>query len=562
MDLDFGSDAPEDEDVDQGAGRSEAADENDVTQMDDDESMNDSEDGMEEGSLAPTRSVRSSRSPEPVEDEDESREFPEHAERSPLQEGADNCPYYDMIPTIAAPQATHINCIVTTRNLRWFFTGGQDGYIRKHDFHQSITGKVPLTVAQKHPFVDTVQKSGVLLSYWENDEGEDDESATAAPPSSLEKTLSPVFCLAVQRDGMWILSGQYGGGINLQSVRVEEGKTVATLRSHTAAVSALCLSRDEQSLLSGGWDKQIYDWDLQTGKTRRNFVAGNKITGQVSTIALRPENAPAIDMSLAKPPTHNNSLATLVTEKSVADGAAPKTAGSPASSISFDPLFDEEDDDEGPTLPETIDASTASINGAPTPAGTTKAPVSASSVNNDPSSAPPPDTSNTVFLSACIDGTMSIWDRRQSDAISRIPLPAGVPPWCMSACWSLDGESFYCGRRNQTVEEYSLRANMTVPARTIKLPYNSGPVSCVTAMPNGRSLICASADNVRMYDLLRDDTSGGMPFMIVPGHHGGVISDFWVDETCRFAFSTSGNRGWDGISTEVVLGYEIKPAGR
>lgn len=550
MDLDFGSDMPEDE-----ADRGETQDEVEATNGDDDESMADSNDGDagDEESQGASRSMRSSRSPEPVdEDEDENESVRESFEKPVVQPGADTCSFYDMTPTIAAPQATHINCVVTTKNLRWVFTGGQDGYIRKHDFHQTITGKVPLTVAQKHPFVDTVQKSAVLLSYWENDEVDDDPVSLPTAGQAGEKTLSPVYCLAVQKDAMWMLSGQYSGNIKLQSIRVEEGKTISTLRAHTSPVSVLQLMHDERSLLSGGWDKQIYDWDLETGKSRRNFVAGNKITGQVSTIALRPENAPAIDLAFTRPQTTES----IPPVKE--DLGLPK-ASSPASSNSFDPLFDEEDE-EAQALPP-VTASVPDLNGTANENGGDAADAArVDDDGGDDANAGGARGSEDVFLSACIDGTMSIWDRRQSNAVARIPLPAGVPPWCMSACWSLDGESFYCGRRNQTVEEYSMRANMTQPLRTIRLPNNSGPVTSVSAMPNNRSLICASADNVRLYDLKA--TSSGMPFLIVPGHHGGVISQFWVDRSCRYAFSTSGNRGWDGLSTEVMIGYEIKPANK
>lgn len=538
MDLDYANDLQEDVENETLTHHSDPAEEGEGSQVGDDESMGNSNDGMDNDSPAALRSMRSSRSPEmPAAEDAEPDSLGDTAERSLLQAGTDSCPYYDMTPTIAAPQATHINCLVTTRNLRWYFTGGQDGYIRKHDFHQTITGKVPLTVAQKHPFVDTVQKSGVLLSYWENEEDDSDATNLTANGQQAEKALSPVYCLAVQRDALWMLSGLYTGGINLQSVRVEEGKIVSTMTAHKGPVSVLQLMRDERSLLSGGWDKQIYDWDLETGKTRRNFVAGNKITGQVSSIALRPENASALDMSNARPLTAEPAQ---LQEPKVEVGIDPPAA-SPASSNSFDPLFDE-DDEPTPALPQTINP--AALEAETAPNGQTQ---------SDNVEGP-----EEVFLSACIDGTMSIWDRRQSTAIARIPLPPNVPPWCMSACWSLDGDSFYCGRRNQTVEEYSMRANMTLPIRTIKLPNNSGPVTSVTAMPNNRSLICASADNVRMYDLKA--TNSGMPFLIIPGHHGGVISQFWVDRTCRYAFSTSGNRGWDGLSTEVLIGYEIKPA--
>jgi transcriptional activator SPT8 len=43
----------------------------------------------------------------------------------------------------------------------------------------------------------------------------------------------------------------------------------------------------------------------------------------------------------------------------------------------------------------------------------------------------------------------------------------------------------------------------------------------------------------------------------VPGHRTGVISALHIDPACRFMISTAGNRGWEGASTEVMLGYEI-----
>lgn len=48
-----------------------------------------------------------------------------------------------------------------------------------------------------------------------------------------------------------------------------------------------------------------------------------------------------------------------------------------------------------------------------------------------------------------------------------------------------------------------------------------------------------------------------MPFLIVPGHRTGVISQLYMDTACRYMISTGGNRGWEGANTEVLLGYEI-----
>jgi len=77
---------------------------------------------------------------------------------------------YDIVPTIAAPHSTSINAVTTTPDMRWVFSGGADGYIRKFNWIDTVNGKVMLTVAQRHPFVDSVTKAGVLMSYWENEE--------------------------------------------------------------------------------------------------------------------------------------------------------------------------------------------------------------------------------------------------------------------------------------------------------------------------------------------------------------------------------------------------------
>ena len=75
---------------------------------------------------------------------------------------------YDIVPTVAAPHSTSINAVVSTPDLRWVFSGGSDGYIRKFNWIDTANGKSMLTVAQRHPFVDSVTKAGVLVSYWEN----------------------------------------------------------------------------------------------------------------------------------------------------------------------------------------------------------------------------------------------------------------------------------------------------------------------------------------------------------------------------------------------------------
>lgn len=86
---------------------------------------------------------------------------------------------YDIVPTIAAPHSTSINALTATPDMRWVFSGGSDGWVRKFNWVDTVNSKSMLTVAQRHPFVDSVTKAGVLMSYWENDESSGISSSTS-----------------------------------------------------------------------------------------------------------------------------------------------------------------------------------------------------------------------------------------------------------------------------------------------------------------------------------------------------------------------------------------------
>lgn len=592
-----------------------------------------------------------------------------------------DAPLYDIVPTMAAPQATSINAMAITPDLRYWITGGSDGYIRKYDGMGTINGKQQLTVAQRHPFVDSVVKAGMLMSYWENEE--------PAPPNARaeERVLSPVYSLAIQSEALWLLSGLESGGINLQSVRHDEGKRIHCLREggHTNAVSVLQLASDEKSVLSGSWDKTVLDWDLNTGNVLRRFEGSG---AQISAIELRPASGAPIpaeaseieiksDTFFAESKPRVNGFFTNGTADGVDAahapvndmGAAPDASGSPEHESLFGSpagsLFGDndtmggggggafgDDDDEfsramdmglhddhsgdftmgdtdmaggssldmgvpsaTETLPPTQDGpgptqadSHGDIANSDTMTGDTardmsmdftQAPTTTETTVPPPSSAPlpptqPPDaplpttshpngrtspalvftsaahpphtdhtqSSTSTFLSAAIDGTIRIWDRRAPDPVARINNRRGVPPWCMGACWSPDGNWIYAGRRNGTVEEYSIHraASAWQPERVLKFPAGSGAVSAVRPMANGRHLVCASHDILRLYDL-RDNSAvkhSKVPFIIIPGPpRAGVVSGLYIDPTSRIMISIAGTRGWDGTSTEVLIGYEI-----
>lgn len=476
---------------------------------------------------------------------------------------------YDIVPTMAAPQNTSINSLTATPDMRWVFSGGADGYIRMYNWVETANGKVPLTVAQKHPFVDSVMKAGSLTTYWENE-----ESSVRTPPAQSAdepKDLSPVYSLAVHHQALWLLSGLESGGINLQTCRHQAGTRITTLREHTSAVSVLDLAQDELSFLSGSWDKTIHDWDLNAGKVKRSFRGSGS---QISAIERRPESSipvPTIteDQALSNTFSTNNADKPTLNGASLPNGtSAPNRRGSkntengtedaaasPDGSLFGDDsgsLFGDNDDagngngrsnhfddddefskaiasgiqqneqdanadaanqsqdvdmadaadpnsqlqgsaaaldtanDAGPDDPSASLPEQPIANGLPHSEEMT----ANTSASLDPNVAPA-QTSSTTFLDASIDGTIRLWDRRMSNPIARLLPPRGTPPWCMAACWSPDGNTIYAGRRNQTVEEYSVHKGwrMSVPERTLRFPAESKAVSAVKMMPNGRHLV-------------------------------------------------------------------------
>jgi transcriptional activator SPT8 len=403
----------------------------------------------------------------------------------------------------------------------------------------TINGKTLLTVAQRHPFVDSVVKAGVLMSYWDNEEpvsktpGED-------PP------LSPVYSLAVQSQALWMLSGLESGAINLYSVRHDEGRRLFSMQKHKSAVSVLTMSQDEKSVLSGSWDKSVIDWDLNTGQVKRTFDGRG---GQISAIEVRPASSLPVPEESGEPVKVNGTFSSNNEEKprlngdslpglngTAGDGDGLQDApGSPADSLFGDggdsnSLFGETTGDNAPSggnfgdeddefsralameNTDQVDSQGDLTMGQSTEAPAVQPPAveeptetvpetqvngSTNLFNEDkeekPSIVPETQdavaTSDSTFLAASMDGTLQVWDRRQPNPIAKIPTRTGVPPWCMAACWSPDGNYIYAGRRNGTVEEFSLHKGLREAERTFKFPAGSGAVSAVRAMPNGRHLI-------------------------------------------------------------------------
>lgn len=66
---------------------------------------------------------------------------------------------YEITPIISAVHPCGINGFATTKNSKWLFTAGEDGFIRKFDIVSSLNGNSSLTGVQRHGLVDSIQKA-------------------------------------------------------------------------------------------------------------------------------------------------------------------------------------------------------------------------------------------------------------------------------------------------------------------------------------------------------------------------------------------------------------------
>lgn len=431
---------------------------------------------------------------------------------------------YTIYPTAAIPIQTHVHSLTMSKGLKYLFLGGDDGYIRKFDFLNSIEGKLSLTILQKHSLVESISNAGILVSYWENEIPQRRKDIKLTKNGKeYEPMVSPVHALEVQNECLFLLSGLQNGGITLQGCRYMEGSISHYFSKHTSVVNQLRLNDKEDKFISGGWDKQILEWDLNTGDCVNEFKGS---VAQLSSLEFRPLfSTVAIDSLVEKEPFQKQEQ---IQQKD----------------DDMDSLFGDEDEEE-----KRMDFDTQSDD---------RNRQEKQSMQEISKNTLKTSCDESIFLTSSINGSIHVWDRR-TPAKPVVDLQRGlqVPPWCMSACWSMDGDRIYAGRRNAVVEEFDLKMGVK-PSKTLKFPSISGPVSCVRAMPNNRHVLCASNDNIRIYDVNQyTKSSSNTPFLIVPGHHGGMISNLYVDPTCRFLVSTSGNRGWQGQSTDTTLIYEI-----
>ncbi|KAJ8700320.1 Transcription factor spt8 [Pleurotus ostreatus] len=502
---------------------------------------------------------------------------------------------YTVEAICALPHPGPTNALAATPCMLHLLTGSDDGYIRDYDIFSAVNSKNFLSAPQRHHsgVVEGILKAGQLRFWWEN--------PSYAPPVNgmvqmeEEPPLVPVYSLAMHSDALWALAGT--DDVCVTSWPVD------TAAAYLRYPSTMTKSRYS---VPDGTPRLWQQWDLNTGQIVRNFTAHN---AQLSGIAVRPANAvyhedgtpitirrvSASEGALSQHPTQETLIGSEMdlsaSSTAIASQSQPMAVDSSMdqtdakSDASFDPLFDDDplfNEDATERVPRTQDAISRGqqLNVAAN-AEATQAKPQPPRAAAAPKNAPPlleqnsyisysPDMLMTVY----IDGQIVLWDKRvhsPGTGVGRLWMSERTPPWCLSACWSADGNQIYAGRRNGSVDIWDVRqagGSTSNPRlmKTLRNPPSSGAVSSVVAFPDSRHIACASVDNLRLWNVAEanePDASGkmksGVQFKIIPGHHGGIISQMVVDPGARFLVSASGNRGWPyGDSTRTVFVHEIK----
>ncbi|KAI6132192.1 WD40 repeat-like protein [Pisolithus croceorrhizus] len=521
----------------------------------------------------------------------------------------------------AIPHPVPTHSLASSFCMSHLLSGSEDGYIRDYDIFTSVNGKITLTAPQRHHcnVVEGNMKAGQIRCWWENP---DYLGSQVGYPTAGESLLSPVYSLAMHSDALWALGGTQRCHINLFTVRHDPGRLIHVLYGHRGPVSALSVDHDEKGLFSASWDGEAMQWDLNTGQVVRKFTAHGAQLVAIAVRPLNPltrcfsstfSAGTAGEWDVYPPSSafmsHKNE-----SDASMADvETSPVSAddnGRPVHEIQHPriltlnrthhliPLFDDEPDADGEvdsTSPVDGSGANQTVNFKKESASMSRhaslavpdakfALPNQQAAAGDATNAPPllnPESSAAfspdILMIAAIDGQVMLWDKRVNTpgrGVGRLWMSEKTPPWCVSVRmlvyrWA----HVYAGRRNGTVDVWDVRLlGCSRPSgtprllRSLRNPPSSGVVSCVVPFPDGRHIACASVDNIRLWNAAEAGETdgnvksrGGVPFKIIPGHHGGYVSQMLVDPGARFLVSASSNRGWHGDSTRTVFVHDIKP---
>eukprot|EP00049_Salpingoeca_infusionum_P011753 m.206104 g.206104 ORF g.206104 m.206104 type:complete len:391 (+) comp15019_c3_seq2:1086-2258(+) len=177
-----------------------------------------------------------------------------------------------LFPSFSARISADVNCMCTTRNMRWLFSGSNDGTIRQYDFFQSINQEPPH--AQGDPGASATYPAAsdaVTLHHWPKPY--EDQSVTA---------------MACQPEGVWLLAGTRSGMLKLYGLRIHEHQNIFSHQIHKDYISGLCLRNNETLCVTTSWDGTLKTTDLHSGSPIYDCGPDLKHSSQATSLAHSP----------------------------------------------------------------------------------------------------------------------------------------------------------------------------------------------------------------------------------------------------------------------------------
>jgi WD40 repeat protein len=101
---------------------------------------------------------------------------------------------------------------------------------------------------------------------------------------SLEGHTDAVTAVALSPDGRTIVSGSLDGTVKVWDAH--DGRLLRSLAGHTHWVTAVALSADGRTIVSGAWDSTVKVWDAHDGRLLRSLEGH---TAWVNAVALSPD---------------------------------------------------------------------------------------------------------------------------------------------------------------------------------------------------------------------------------------------------------------------------------
>ncbi|WWD02379.1 hypothetical protein V865_000418 [Kwoniella europaea PYCC6329] len=551
-----------------------------------------------------TRSVKKSRSPSLKPISEQNQPQPPHLIRRSLFIPSFSTPPKSLsIEAIAGiPLPSPVHSLASTSCLSYLLAGSQDGYVRAYDLWGSVNGGQMMTAQQRSVvgLGETINKAGVGRGWWANE-------VEGINNGSVGKRAEPVYSMACEGDGLFTLTGTQASflvcHLELQLTcqlltpsprrqadedQVDGDEDIMTKENISISMGPEFFDKKEKE------DEQAAEDALPVDGADKSEINGD---------STKEENGIAngdLEMSEAKSPSMDSLFGgdgddDLDGEgETVPHSIVPSKAPTPLRDVTPTPPVVNKPKGPGLALPGQPKLPQPAVSEQPTPAtsSTGAAPLfvpqsaGAGPSNSRQAAAHVPLLSHTsykafsddVLLTSSMDGQVVLIDRRVPSnegtgvGVGRLMPGERAPPWCMSACWSANGNQVLAGRRNGTIDIWDVRRSSSAKSpnllTTLRTPAESGPISCLVAFPDGNHIATASQDNIRLWNtseyfgqeesMNMKKRSSKPPFKIIAGHHGGTISSMIVDPTGRFLITASGDRGWQGESTKVVLIHEVK----